>query len=132
MQTNTDARYRELKTNSDVIYESINESWIEFQNQFGEDDGKNIEQETLYVVGSVLTDEFTPGESDIDVIIGTQSKTPDNIKDLFWRYWNRKQSVQTKIENNININFTKVDICGIKVTNEMNSVCQKGNCLQIE
>lgn len=70
--------------------------------------------EEIYIVGSVLTEDFTPNESDIDVIVGTNEHPHTHMIDHFFRYWEDRHGYNTALHTNIDINFSKVDVCDVQ------------------
>ena len=69
--------------------------------------------ERTYLVGSVLQPRFTPGDSDIDVVVFVDRRPPDELKDTFWRYWEDGHSTQTMLSSQIAVEYTKVDVCDV-------------------
>jgi hypothetical protein len=56
---------------------------------------------------------FTPGDSDIDVVVIVDRRPADDLKDTFWRYWEDGHSTQTMLSSQIAVEYTKVDVCGV-------------------
>ena len=69
--------------------------------------------ERTYLVGSVLQPGFTPGDSDIDVVVIVDRHPADELKDTFWRYWEDGYSTQTMLSSQIAVEYTKVDVCDV-------------------
>jgi tRNA nucleotidyltransferase (CCA-adding enzyme) len=69
--------------------------------------------ERTYLVGSVLQQGFTPGDSDIDVVVIVDRRPADELKDTFWRYWEDGHSTQTMLSSQIAVEYTKVDVCDV-------------------
>ena len=72
----------------------------------------------IYLVGSVLTDEFT-STSDIDIIIGTSQRPHEHVREHFFRYVHRYG--ENLLSEELPFQFTYVDICMINTSEYINN-----------
>lgn len=67
----------------------------------------------IYIVGSVLTQSFTKGHSDIDVVIGADKEPSEAVAKSFWREWEDTYSTDKKLQDQIEFDYSKIDVCSV-------------------
>lgn len=67
---------------------------------------------SIHIVGSVLETSFTPGQSDLDVILGVDRNPHKDVRDYFWQSLAVNDLWHKRLEG-VNFEFTNVDVVGV-------------------
>lgn len=118
-ETDTDTlpptrRIEEL-AHSDLV-DYIQTAIIDFQEAIRADTEPIAQVSAVHIVGSVLTADFRPDESDVDLVVVVDTEPVAELAENFWRSWQDRYATSPELQKQIDIPYTKLDVVDVVST----------------